>query len=88
MGIIAERRADEHGSLAAAVDGEATLRGEAGESAASDGADARYGVDDDEGILCVIEIEAVVLVEELGEMIEEIEPPDGVGEDLWRWEKA
>ena len=33
------------------------------------------------GLLGVVEVEAVVVVEELGE-IEEIEPPDGVGEAL------
>ena len=36
-------------------------------------------VDDDQRILGMVEVEAVVVVEELGE-IEEIEPPDGIGE--------
>ena len=74
------RGPEEHGDLAAAVDGVAAVHEEAGERAASDGADGGDDVDgDDERILGVVEVEAVVAVEELGE-IEEIEPPDAVGE--------
>ena len=71
--------ADEKSELAAGVDAVAVLHAEAGEPAAGDGADAGDGVDGDERVFDVVEIEAVVVVEEFGE-IEEIEPPDGVGE--------
>ena len=59
----------------------AVLHAEAGEPAASDRAYGGGGVDDDERVLDVVQVEAVVVVEKLGE-IEEIEPPDGVGETL------
>ncbi len=59
----------------------AAVHAEAGEPAAGDGAYGGDGVDDDERVLGVVQVEAVVVVEELGE-IEEIEPPDGVGEAL------
>jgi len=71
--------ADEKSELAAGVDAVAVLHAEAGEPAASDGADARDAIDNDERVFDVVEVEAVVVVEELGQ-IEEVKPPDGVGE--------
>ena len=50
-------------------------------ASAGDGADARDGVDADDLPVGMGEVEAVVLVEELGK-IEEIKPPDGIGESL------
>ncbi len=73
--------ADEHGELASGVDAVSVLHAEAGEPAACDRSDAGDGVDDDERVLDVVEIEPVVIVEELRE-IEEVEPPDGIGESL------
>ncbi len=73
--------ADEHGDLAAGVDAEAAIHEEAREPSAPNGADAGGGVDDDEGVLYLAEVEAVVVVEEFGQ-IEEVEPPDGVGKAL------
>ena len=75
--------ADEESELATGVDGVPVLHAEAGEPSAGDGAEAGRGVDDDEGIFDVVQVQAVVVVEELGE-IEEVKPPDGVGEALCR----
>ena len=71
--------ADEQGDLAAAVRAEATMHEEAGERSACDGAYARDGVDGDDLPVGMGEVKAVVFIKELGE-IEEIEPPDGIGE--------
>src|SRR5487761_197786 len=71
--------ADEESELAAGVDAVAVVHAEAREPASGDGADAGDAVDDDERPFGVVEIKTVVLVEKLGE-IEEIEPPDGIGE--------
>ena len=73
--------AEQHGEFSSGVDAVTALHEEAGEPAASDGAEAGCSVDHDERVFDVAEIEAVVVVEELGE-IEEIEPPDGIGESL------
>ncbi len=73
--------ADEEREFSAGVYGVTVLHAEAGEPATCDGTDAGAGVDDDEWVFDVAEIEAVVVVEELGE-IEEIEPPDGVGDSF------
>lgn len=71
--------ADEHGDFASTVDAESTLHEEAREPSASDGAEAGSGVDDDERPLHVVEVEAIVVIEKFWK-IEEIEPPDGIGE--------
>ena len=78
--------ADKQSEFAAGVDAVAMFHAEAGEPSAGDRADAGCGVDDDEWIFDVVEVEAVVVVEELRE-IEEVEPPDGVG-DAFRDEKG
>ncbi len=62
------------------------LHAEAGEPSAGDRAETGCGVDDDERIFDVVEVEAIVIVEEFGE-IEEVEPPDGVG-DAFSYEKS
>ncbi|MCU1224573.1 MAG: hypothetical protein JWQ42_2666 [Edaphobacter sp.] len=71
--------ADEESDFTSAVYAVAALHEEAGESAAGDRADAGDGVDSDDLPVGVSQIQAVVLVEKLGE-IEEIEPPDGISE--------
>ncbi len=71
--------ADEESELATGVDAVSVLHAEAGEPSAGDRAEAGRGVDDDEGIFDVVQVQAVVVVEELGE-IEEVKPPDGVGD--------
>ena len=73
--------ADEHGKFSAGVDGMSVLHAEAGEPSASDRPYAGAGVDGDDGRGALLHGEPVGLVEELGE-IEEVEPPDGVGEHL------
>ena len=74
-------RTDEHGDLAPGVDAVTTLHQEAGEPAADDGTEAGRGIDDDERIFNLAEIQTVVVVEKLGK-IEKIEPPDRVGHTL------
>ena len=70
---------DQHGDLAAGVYAVTVLHEEAGEPSAADGADARGCVDRDDERVGVAEVEAVVAVEELRE-VEEVEPPDAIGE--------
>ena len=57
----------------------ALLHAKAGESASGDRPYARDGVDGDDLPVGVFEVEVVVFIEELGE-VEEVEPPDGIGE--------
>ncbi len=59
--------ADEEREFAAGVDAVTAFHAETGEPSASDGAEAGGGVDDDERVFDVVEVEAVVVVEELGE---------------------
>ena len=72
---------DEQSELSSGINTVAAIHAEAREPSASDRAYSSCGVDDDERILGLIEIEAIVVVEKHGE-IEEIEPPDGVGKAL------
>src|SRR5580658_9004229 len=69
--------ADKESELAAGVDAVTVLHAVAREPSAGDGAEACSGVDDNERVFHVVEVEAIVVVEELRE-IEEIKPPDGV----------
>ena len=79
-------RADEESELATGVDAVSVLHTEAGEPSAGDRAETGGGIDDDEGILDVVQVQAVVVVEELWE-IKEVKPPDGVG-DAFCYEKS
>ena len=74
------QKAREHGDLAAGVDGVAAVHEAAGERIRRRWSRRwRRCRGDDERVLACVEVEAVVVVEELGE-IEEVEPPDAVGE--------
>ncbi len=75
------KRGDEHGGLASVVDRHAAIHEPAGEGSSEDGADGGDEVHGDDVPVGVREREAIVAIEELGE-IEEIEPPDAVGESL------
>ena len=70
---------EEHGEFASMVDGHAAMHESAGEGASQDGAYGRDEIDGDDVPVSGFEAEAVVAIEELRE-IEEIEPPDAVGE--------
>ena len=76
-----QQGADEQGILSPCIYSVSAFNDKAREPTAADGSHGGNTIDDDQRVLGVVEVQAVVVVQEHRE-IEEIEPPDGIGESL------